>query len=587
MTRALVTALLALALLPAVASAHATLDGSTPERGERLDAAPGQVTLRFSEGVEANFGALRVFDAEGREVQAGNAFHPEDSKREVAVKLRPGLGDGGYTVTYRVVSADSHPINGGYVFVVGDGAAPATTVAELLDGEGSGPVTSAGFAVARATQYGAIALGLGALIFTLLCWLPGLRAVAGGGAGWSAASEAFAVRLRRVLLVAAGAGVVSAAAAIVLQGATAAGTSVWEALSASVIGDVLGTRFGLFWGLAVLAWLLAGALAATRPGTVPVLRPASVGATGLALPAAGGLAVLAIPLGALALLPSLGGHASVQEPVWLLMPANVVHVVAMATWLGGIAVLVVALRGATAKLEGGDRTRLLAAVVGRFSALAGVAIALLLASGIVQGLVEVRTFANLFDSAFGRAVLIKIGVFAAIVALGWVNRRRLLPELRQAAEDRTAPGRAGQVLRRTLRAELALGIVALAVTGALAGYAPSIAESSGPFSTDTDIGPARMEVTVDPARTGPNEMHVYLFDRADGRQWDEADELTVTAELRGRDIPPIELDPTKAGPGHYMLSGAAFGVAGDWTVEVAARVGDFDEYRNRFTLPIE
>jgi copper transport protein len=586
-TRALATALAILLLLPAAASAHATLDATTPERGARLDAAPEQVTLTFSEGVEANFGAVRVYDNDGREVQEGNAFHPGDRGREVAVRLKPGLGDGGYTVTYRVISADSHPVSGGFVFVVGDAAAPSTTVGELLgDDDAAGPVTGVAFGGARAVQYASIALGLGTLIFALYCWLPGLRAVAGGAEEWSEASAAFGRRARGLLLASALAGILSAAAAIVLQGAVAGGTSFWEAADPEVIGEVLGTRFGVFWGLAIVAWAITAVLAAP-PRVMPVLEPAAVGATGLALPGGSRLIVLAVPLGLLAALPALGGHASVQPPVAVLFPANVLHVLAMAAWLGGVAVLVLALRPATVRLEQSDRTRLLASVVARFSAMAGLAVAVLLASGIVQSVVEIRTFPNLVDSAFGRAVLIKLVLFVGLVGLGWTNRNRLLPALRAAARDGSSPGRAGLLLRRTLRAELAIGVAALAVTGALAGYAPSIAETSGPFSTNADIGPARLEVTVDPARTGPNEMHLYLFDRADGSQWDETEELNVAAELPGKDIPPVAMDATKAGPGHYVVSGAAFGVAGDWTVDVRARVSDFDEYTTEIIVPIE
>ena len=153
MIRPLALALVALALAPAVASAHATLEETTPERAARLKAAPEQVTLRFSEPVEAEFGAMRVFDSRGREVQDGRAFHPGDRGAEVAIRLRDGLGDDGYTVTYRVISADSHPVSGGFVFVVGDATAPPTTVAELLDDD-SGPVTGTAFAVTRAVQFG-------------------------------------------------------------------------------------------------------------------------------------------------------------------------------------------------------------------------------------------------------------------------------------------------------------------------------------------------------------------------------------------------------------------------------------------------
>jgi copper transport protein len=571
-----------LARLPAGASAHALVNSTTPERGARLDAAPEQVTLRFSEPVEAEFGAVRVFDSEGREVQEGGTIQ---RGAEVAVRLRDGLPEDGYTVTYRVISADSHPVSGGFVFVVGDAPAPSTTVADLLGDDDTGPVTGTAFGVARAVQFGAIALGLGSLLLALLCWLPGLRATAGAGAGWEAASTAFSTRLRALLLASAAAGALSAAAAIVLQGAVAGGTGVGEALSADVIGDVLGTRFGVVWALGGAAWLLVGVLAAA-PRPVPVLRPAAVGATGLALPRTTRLAALAVPLTALAALPALGGHASVQSPVALLTPANVLHMIAMSAWLGGVAVLVLALRAATARLEAGERTRLLAAVVARFSTLAGVAIPVLLATGIVQGLVEVRTVPNLVDTAFGRAVLVKVVLFAGIVALGWINRQRLLPDLKRAARDGESPGQAGLLLRRTLRAELALGVAALAATGALAGYAPSVTEGSGPYAAEADIGTARLELTVDPARVGPNEIHVYLFDRGSGRQFDETKELTVTAELPEKRIDKIELEATKAGPGHYVVSGAALSVKGDWMVEIASRVSDFDEFRTKLEVPI-
>jgi copper transport protein len=583
--RALALALALLALQPAAASAHALLKETTPMRGARLTKPPEQVSLRFSEPVEAKFGAVRVFDSKGREVQAGPTFHPGDRGAEVAVRLRDGLGEDGYTVTYRVISADSHPVSGGFVFVIGNAPAPGGTVAELLGDDDTGAITGTAFGVARAVQFAAIALALGALIFALACWLPGLRATAGAGAGWQAASSAFSARLRALLLVSAAAGALSAAAAILLQGAVAGGTSIADALSADVIGDVLGTRFGLVWALGGAAWLVVGVLAAA-PRPVPVLRPAAVGATGLALPRTTRLTALAIPLASLAALPALGGHAGVQSPVALLLPANVLHVVAMAGWLGGVAVLVLVLRTATSRLEAGERTRLLAAVVARFSALAGVAIAVLLASGVAQGLVEVRTVPNLVETAFGRAVLVKGVLFAGLVALGWINRRRLLPALARAARNGAPPGDAGLLLRRTLRAELALGAAALATTGALAGYAPSVAEGQGPFSGTAEIGPARLELTVDPARVGPNEMHVYLFDRRDGSQYDATLELTVTAELPQRRIEPIDLEATKAGPGHYVVSGATFGVKGDWTVEIASRISDFDEFRTKVEVPV-
>jgi copper transport protein len=579
--RALLAALLALLAVPAAASAHATLLGTSPARGAQLDAAPAQVDFRFDESVEAAFGALKVFDPQGNQVQTGNAFHPGGRGTHVAIKLRPGLKDGTYTATYRVISADGHPVSSGFVFSVGD-AAPATkSVDALLAGGGTGPITNSAFAVVRAIQYAAIALGLGALGFLLLCWLPGLRAAAGADESWQAASDAFAFRTQRIIVAACLAGLLSGIAALVFQGAVGEGTTFWTAAKPDVVNEVLGTRFGTAWGLASLAWALAlGAMAIQRP--LPRLRPASVGATGLALPSPRMLA-LAAPLVALAFLPAMGGHTSVQSPVPLLLPANVLHVLSMSAWLGGIAVLVLALRAATSRLDAADRGRLLTAVVSRFSTLAGIAIAVLLASGVVQGIVEVRTFPHLLDTAFGRAVLIKVVVALGIVALGYVNRRRLLPPLRRS----DTPGRAGVLLRRTLTTELVLGAIALGVTGALSTYAPSIAVSSGPYATSVVTGPLRLEVTVDPAKVGPNQLHLYLFDRRTGAPFDETKEIRVAAALPEKGIAPISMVPHVAGPGHFVVDGASLTVKGKWAMTVVDRVSDFDEYEARFTAPIK
>jgi copper transport protein len=127
----------------------------------------------------------------------------------------------------------------------------------------------------------------------------------------------------------------------------------------------------------------------------------------------------------------------------------------------------------------------------------------------------------------------------------------------------------------------------LATTGALAGYPPADTVAAGPFSTDARIGPARLEATVDPARVGSNEMHLYLFNRADGRPYDATKELTVRASLPGKQIAPLALDARTAGPGHYVVTSAALGVEGDWKVEVVARVSEFDEHRTSFEVPIE
>ena len=579
-------ALLVALALPAAASAHATLESTSPARGAVVKAQPAQVVFDFSETVEGNFGAVRVFDGKGVRVDEGDAFHPGGRGSALAVHLKPDLPKGTYTATYRVVSADSHIVSSGVVFSIGRATAAGATVSQLLGRSKTGPSTQVAFGAARALQYAAIGAGVGLLAFLALVWLPALASVAGGGPEWLAASEAFVARLRRVLAIVALLGVLSALAAVVLEAASAAGVSFWAALRPNILREVLGTKFGTFWGASAAAWLVIGGLAQARLAraskAAPVLRPASVGATGVALPAAAGtrrLLAFVVPAAFVVMVPALAGHGTTQDPVAVMLPANVVHVAAMALWVGGLAALLLVLPAATRELQGGDRTRLLSAALLRFSPLALGAVIVLLASGLVQSYVEIRHLDLVFDTPFGRAAFIKLCLLIVLVCLGALNRRRTLPRLAAAAAGGETPGGAGHVIRRTLRAELALVVVVFGVTGALASYAPAIAEVSGPVAVTKTIGPEQLQLTVDPATAGPNEMHLYLLDPKSGAQFDGVKELTVQATQTAKGIGPLDLQAQQTGPGHYTILGAPLNAPGTWRLDVTMRVSEFDEFQ--------
>jgi copper transport protein len=580
------------ALAPAAAQAHASLEATSPLRGADLRSPPRAVTFRFDEPVEGNFGAVRVYDARGRRVDDNRVVHPGGRGPEVSVGLKPGLAGGTYTATYRVISADSHPVSGGVVFSVGDPATgPAATVSDLLSGSSAGPATEIAFGVVRGLDYLAIALLLGGLAFLLLSWRPALVTAAGAGDGWPEASEAFAARARRLLAVAIVLGVVSGAAGIVLQGATAGGTSFWAALDPGVVREVLGTRFGRTWGLRVLDWVVLGTVLTAGAGarTIPVLRPAAVGAAGVApapYPRAGVLAALAVPAAFLAITPALAGHATTQHPVAALLPLDVVHVLAMSAWIGGLVALLLAVPAATRRLMPPERSRLLAAVLLRFSPLALGCVLALAATGATQALIDMGGVSPLTTTAFGRAVLIKLVLLVALVGLGAVNRRRVVPALRRLADGGEPPGAAGRVLRRTLRGEVALVVVVLGVTSALVSYAPPVAASSGPVSKTTTMGPIELQTTVDPARVGANQLHVYVFDRATGAAYTKTKELQVKAALPGKGIGPLEATMHQAGPGHYVADALQLVPGGTWQLTVTDRVSDFDEYTAKVTVPV-
>jgi copper transport protein len=536
-------AALALGLAASSAFAHATLERSTPERGAVLDRAPRHVSLEFDEPVEAAFGAVRVFDGRGSQVPTGPVRR---SGTTVAVGL-PALADGAYTVTYRVISADGHPVSGGLTFQVGDEVtAPPQEVAALLEGTSAGPVTHAALGIARGLGYLAIAVGIGGLAFRLLCCAdaPVMPLVAG------------AIAL----------GVVAGTAAIVLQAAIAGGTTAWSALDPSVVREVLGTRTGGWLGVRVVAWIVLG--------------------VGLLLPVRW---LAAIPAAVLVAGPALAGHATAQAPVAVLAPLDVVHVAASSLWIGGLVALLLAMPLAVRRLEAPAHTRLLSGALARFSSLALWSVLALAATGAVQAVIHLDwSLAPLTDTGFGRALLVKTALLALLVGAGALQRRRILPALRAHAEGGEAPGGAGRLLRRALRAEVVLVLGALAVSAILAGSPPprAAAASAGPFSADVAIGPQQLQLTVDPALAGANEVHLYLLDARTGAPFMGSKELRIDAALPAKAIGPLRLDARPAGPGHWVVAGAPLAPAGTWRIRVTNRVSEFDEYETKVEVPV-
>jgi copper transport protein len=590
----LALALLAMLASAPAASAHAQLLGTSPASGSTVKVQPKEVIFEFNQDVGGTLGAVRVYDARGNEVDDLNVSHPDGNEHWMGVGLKANLPDGTYTGTYRVISADTHIVYGGLVFYIGHvGAAPKFTVAGLIGKNKSGKVTVLAFGVVRALNYLTLALMVGGLVFLFFAWIPGLSAVAGSQARWSLASRAFASRLERLFAVAIVLGVVVSALGVLLQGASAAGVSLWSSLKGSIVNNTLGSRFGEVWGLRAVDWLLLGGLLlaarAMRRDVVPALHPGTTEDEGLTLtprPPRAILALLAIGATYLAITPALAGHASIESPVAVFFPSDVLHVLSGSVWVGGIACLLLALPAATRRLEGPERSRLLLAALARFSPIALGAVVVIAVTGVIQAYIDVRSFHGLFHTTYGALIIVKVVLLLVLIGLGWVNRERVIPALQRVVGDGRSPGGIGELARRTMRGELALMLCVFGVTAALISYAPPIDAASGPFSTNTTIGSAELEMTVEPAKVGLNTIHLYLINAKDGTQFTATKELTATAKLSSKGIGPLSLKPIPAGPGHYVFNSAVLSPGGTWEIEIIDRVSEFEQFSRTVKVPI-
>jgi len=574
--------------------AHAQLLDTSPASGSTVEVEPNEVIFEFNQDVDGTLGSVRVYDAQGNEVDDLNVSHPHGNEHWMGVGLKSGLPDGTYTGTYRVISADTHIVYGGLVFSIGHPSASSkVTVAGLIGREESGKVTEVAFGVVRGLNYLAIALMVGGLVFLFFVWIPGLAAVGGSQERWLLASRAFASRAWRLFAVTIVLGALVSVLGVLLQGASAAGVSLWASLKSSILQSTLESRFGEVWGLRAIDWLLLGAvLLATRVvgrGAIPTLRVGSPDPDTLALtprPTRAALSLLGLGALYLSITPALAGHASIESPVAVFFPSDVLHVLAGSVWVGGIACFLIALPGATRRLEGGERSRLLLANLVRFSPIALGAVVVIALTGGVQAYIDVRSLHGLLHTTYGALIISKVLLLACLVGFGLIHRERVIPALERLVGDRQSPGGIGTRARRILRGEFALMLCVFAVTAALVSYAPPIDAARGPFSVNTPIGPAELEMTVEPAKTGPNTIHLYLIDSKTGAQFTATKELTATAKLPSKGIGPLRLTPIVAGPGHYVLNSTVLSPAGAWEIEISDRVSEFEQFSRSVKVPI-
>ncbi|WP_329218988.1 copper resistance protein CopC [Streptomyces sp. NBC_01485] len=391
------------------ASAHAALTGSDPTQGVVVDKAPTQVTLTFSETVSLNDDSLRVLDPKGTRVDSGKPAGT--SGTSYAVQLHSGLPDGTYTVTYQVVSADSHPVAGAYTFSIGS---PSKTSVSVSDQEAGGGVVGWLYGFGRYVSYAGFMVMVGGAAFVLACWQrgSGVRAVQRlVVSGWLAMTAATLFLL-------------------LLRGSYTSSGKVGDVFDLDLLGQVLQTKTGaamvsrllLLAAAALFIAVLFGAYARPSPTTTlndgATRRPLDSREAEEKRDLTFGLAIGGTVVAAgLAASWAMAEHASTGLQPGIAMPVDVLHLLAVATWLGGLTALLVALYRAPADraVEG--------SAVRRFSQVAFGSVLAVIATGVYQSWRQLGSWSAFTDTRYGQLLLIKIGLVALLVGIAWISRR--------------------------------------------------------------------------------------------------------------------------------------------------------------------
>lgn len=519
--RGLLVALLGLAVTAAPAGAHATIVRTVPADTTVLRAQPRVVQLRWSESVDLGKGSVRLLDASGKTLATASATHAGGDRATAALTLPSGLKHGTYVVAWRVTSADSHPVSGAFSFSIGEPSAIVT-----VGDESASRVVEAFDALARGIAFLGLALAVGGACVLLLLWPEGPASQRG----------------RRFFWVGIGALAGGTLAVLLLQGPYATGQ-----LSLSF---TLSTRFGQ----ALLVRLLLTAAFALL--VVRALRRPARGVT---------LAAGACVLGILATW-TLTDHSRTGIQTWLGVPAATVHLLAMILWFGGLALLLVCVLGRT------DTS--LEPVLPRFSRLALVCFAALGVTGVYLAWRQSGALAALPATDFGKLLLVKSAIVLVIIGLASVSRRVVA----------RMGGDVARRLRRTVLAEVVLGVVVLGVTATLVNAEPARVAYAPPLDV-TVPGPegGRVQLHMEPAKQGENVVDFYLLAKDGG--------LIVPPEVTARLVPPdgedlgaLPVDLASAEPGHYVAPRMTVPFPGRWTLELSVRTSDIDE--DVYKLPV-
>jgi copper transport protein len=541
-----VTVLAALAL-PAVASAHAYLTSTAPVASATVNAAPKQVALTFDEAVEPRFAIISVTDANARQETTGAPRRSPSNPDTLLVPLRH-VAEGWYLVYWRAISVDGHPVRGAFTFAVGPNAGPAPQFQVPSTSE---TAATPRLLIARWVVFGSVMGAIGLLALRLASARPVVRRVE--GASLRAVSVAFGV--------ASVVGLVAIPIYTLIATAEFALRSVFDVGSLVPLLDV--SAFGrgyLYLWLCFALFVLAGTVA------IRIDRPErEQRSIAELLAGAGALLAAAATL----LVPGLAGHAAETSPRVLSLLLDWLHLTAGSIWVGGLAGLLVLWRS----LPATRRTAGLAVAVPRFSNTAFVSVCLLIGSGTGAAIIHMPTLQSMWQTSYGQAMLVKIGLLLAALMLAGVNLLRTKPRLAASGEDAQVGTSTARLLRRLVSGELVLvagAIFAAAVLSSLPPPPKALADVSGaskhvgpgPVTSVVSKSGYRFEFHVSPNRAAqPNDFAVRVS--RSGQPVRNA-QVIVTFEMLDMTMPNQEYRLAESSPGLYSRSAPALLMVGHW-----------------------
>lgn len=501
--------------------AHAGLKASEPAASAVLEESPEQIRLTFGEAVEISFGSIRLFDADSRLIVLPTPQHAivdSATNRQVVQVRVPELEPGSYLVVWRVVSTDSHPVQGAFGFQIGTRGSDLGRLQEDILASSSAPES--------------IRMAMG-----MARWLTFLGVMVLVGSMLLSTRIIGDSRVDRIIWASWFASAIGSVLVYFLQAPYALGKALGIGEIFGLADEVFSTRLGIWLVIRGFILLAIGAMIWRRDlHRQPVYRVLSV------LIATGLFATF-----------SISGHPGMRQFSALSIGTDIVHFMCVSAWMGGLVTMI--LLGRRWQAESPQ-------VISWFSFTATITMPIMVATGVAQAWRMMDGLQNIFSTSYGVVLSVKVALVLVAIGAG-AKARQVFKSKKVDSQDLTK-------LRfsRTIAVEGAIGVVVLAATAVLVSVPPLSVNSAEPFAKTLVQANVIADVTITPARVGEVELHVVFSPPGGALQSIQ----TMTAQISTVDgeIPPIPVEVELAGTNHFQ-GRLLVPRAGEWLLELFVR----------------
>ncbi|MDZ5608061.1 copper resistance protein CopC [Bacillus pseudomycoides] len=536
----MVMACVLMILVPTTASAHAYIVKSNPEENETLDKAPSVVRIEFDEILQSShFNTVFVRDASGKRVDLKNAHIDKKNPKLLEAGVKQNIPNGTYSIQWKAISADGHPIQGVIPFRIGiEGKGTSDIQAEEI-----GYVPQLDMLIERWILYTSFSLYIGVLFFNLIIYKGNSSKVQ------SRSNKLVWISLFGIFM--------SLLFTLPLQTKINADVS-WietfqpsllkETLQLSVFGYVWMTQIGLISTLIIVTYfaLKREKFSSFKVWTIPIL----------------------LFIGLL-IMKAINSHAYGLKYKEIAVTMDFLHLLAASLWIGGLAAIVLLL---PKDHENGKWTMYWDAIK-RFSPWAICAVIIIFVTGLFNSTFFIPTIHSLFDTSYGLALLTKVILFISMGILGLIHhvKGRMRGQKRLGA---------------TMKVEFGVGIAIFIIVAFLTNVQTPPMPPTGPFTESQKLDNGyELTLHISPNKVGMNTFRIDLKD-TNGQPVTNMEQIVLTTKSLDMDMGKGTFRVSSVSPGSYQAKGMYINMTGKWNIHVHGLTKDLDNFDTDFQFMV-